>query len=941
MVTESFKYEVKGLDQLVSELKKVAKQSNMTEKEIDEMFDSVEKGSKKTTAETKNIGGGFDGLKNVAAKAGAAMVAAFAVEKLVQYGQQVLDIERKFNKMEKQIARFSGLSGTALDKATSKVESLSQVFDKDMNEVLIAANAFSKQMGISFDESLVLIEKGFLQGADASGDFLSKVKEYPVQFKNAGFSAEEFIKIATQEVKGGVYDDKLIDSVKELGLSIRAMDKAQQDALKNAFGKSFTDKFVQDVNTGKITVEEAFFQISAKAKESNLTIQETEKITADVFKSAGEDVGGLLEVLKQIDKAYQINLNTLDEYGQAQNEQLKLETKLADEKQRLAENLEGLSKGFSTITTQITTTVINAFNNLYESIFKTETLINKLNKETADIGIGKNFTELNGLIAESEERLKGFQKEYDRLASESPDVDRTREDLLIQGEKDKLRKLRKLLIEAEKQNEADAIKANNDAFEVKKKQEEKLTEEQKKANEERLKKQKEIALRELKASRELAISKLEAQIEFNERAIENESTKFEKQLILNVENKDKALEILTLQYQNELEGADLTKTEKLVIDEEYKQKRNDILRESTEYQMELWQKELSANKEKNDKMAADQRQYQIEELQMNYDMANAMLVDSLLKGEVTQEDFYKRRKTLARENTQAEIDLLYEQFKEVELNSDEETRILEELNEKRKQLREEDLEDFLDKEAQKKEIIDSSIEAGISVANSLFEIASSFREREIEQINAQKEYELHAAGENAEAKARIEEKYNRQIAAQKRKQAQNEKLAGIFNVAIDTAIAVTKAVAASPATFGLPFSAFALASGAAQAAAIAAQPIPKFNKGTEYVNGIGTTDTVHAMLTPGERVMTREQNAALNGISNNEVVEMVNLAFALRGAGGGGGIDNEFLRSALKDAVTDGLANQTVYNTQLTEKGLQRSVKKGMQTTIILNSENR
>jgi len=201
MVTESFKYEVKGLDQLVSELKKVAKQSNMTEKEIDEMFDSVEKGSKKTTAETKNIGGGFDGLKNVAAKAGAAMVAAFAVEKLVQYGQQVLDIERKFNKMEKQIARFSGLSGTALDKATSKVESLSQVFDKDMNEVLIAANAFSKQMGISFDESLVLIEKGFLQGADASGDFLSKVKEYPVQFKNAGFSAEEFIKIAKEWTK--------------------------------------------------------------------------------------------------------------------------------------------------------------------------------------------------------------------------------------------------------------------------------------------------------------------------------------------------------------------------------------------------------------------------------------------------------------------------------------------------------------------------------------------------------------------------------------------------------------------------------------------------------------------------------------------------------------------------------------------------------------------
>jgi hypothetical protein len=40
---------------------------------------------------------------------------------------------------------------------------------------------------------------------------------------------------------------------------------------------------------------------------------------------------------------------------------------------------------------------------------------------------------------------------------------------------------------------------------------------------------------------------------------------------------------------------------------------------------------------------------------------------------------------------------------------------------------------------------------------------------------------------------------------------------------MDTAAAIVKAVAASPATFGLPFSAFAAVTGAAQIAAIASQ----------------------------------------------------------------------------------------------------------------------
>ncbi|WP_338813419.1 hypothetical protein V9L05_18755 [Bernardetia sp. Wsw4-3y2] len=939
MVTESFKYEVKGLDELLSELKKVAKQSNMTEKEIDEMFSSVEKGSKKTSKETKNVGGGFNGLSAIAGKAGAAMVAAFAVEKIIEYGKKLIDIERKYYNLEKQISRFSGLSGTALDKATSKVEALSIVYKKDLNETLLKSQYLSTQLGTDLTGSLSLIEKGFLAGADSQGKFFSFLdSEYPKLLQQAGLVEDQILQIAIKSNE--FYGDKFEDGLKEAIIAISQFEKAQRDALA-PLGQGFTNKLYEDIATKAITPIEALKRIDEQSQKVNLTTQEHEKITADVFKAAGEDIGGYQNVLKGLREAMEINLDVTNEYTEAEKEELKVATELADEKQRLAENVEGLSKNFDTLTSKITTQVISAFNNLYESIFKTETLIKRLNKETDDIGVGKNFSELTVLIAESEEKLKGFIKEYERVKAVDPELDRTREDLLIQGEKDKLKKLRKLLIEAEKQQEADTIAANEAAFKEKEKYVKKLTDAEKKANEERLKKQKEIALRELKASRELSISKLEAEIEYNERSIENNKNKFEKQLILNVENKDKALEILTLQYQNEIEGADLTKTEKLVIDEEYKQKRNDILRESTEYQLELWEKELTANKEKSEKMAADQRQYQIEELQMNYDMANAMLVDSLLKGEVTEKDFYKKRKTLARENTQAEIDLLYEQFKEVELNSDEETRILEEINEKRKELREEDLEDFLDKEAQKKEIIDASIEAAISVANSLFEISTSFREQEIEQIERQKEYELHAAGENAEAKKRIEEKYNREIAQQKRKQAQNDKLAAIFNVGVSTAEAIMK-VSSQLGAFAVPMQILIGIQGAAQIAAIAAQPIPKFNKGTEYVPGVGNTDTVPALLTPGERIFTKEQNAAIGGIPNTEAVDLINFGLTMKNLGfNGSGINEHVLSAAIEKAVKEGFSSQTIYNTNWTEKGVQRSVTKGMQTTIILNSENK
>ncbi len=71
------------------------------------------------------------------------------------------------------------------------------------------------------------------------------------------------------------------------------------------------------------------------------------------------------------------------------------------------------------------------------------------------------------------------------------------------------------------------------------------------------------------------------------------------------------------------------------------------------------------------------------------------------------------------------------------------------------------------------------------------------------------------------------------IAAAKQKQARIDKAIALGTIAINTATAISKAVAEFPITGGLPFSAIAAAIGLAQAAVVLATPIPEYSTGVK------------------------------------------------------------------------------------------------------------
>lgn len=100
---------------------------------------------------------------------------------------------------------------------------------------------------------------------------------------------------------------------------------------------------------------------------------------------------------------------------------------------------------------------------------------------------------------------------------------------------------------------------------------------------------------------------------------------------------------------------------------------------------------------------------------------------------------------------------------------------------------------------------------------------------------------LRIVGDDAQAKAFIEEELarkqdeiNKQIAAQKRKAAIFDRAVTVAQIGYNTAKGISAAVAASPLTFGLPWSAFVGITGALQLANVLAQPLPAFFMGTDY-----------------------------------------------------------------------------------------------------------
>jgi hypothetical protein len=219
---------------------------------------------------------------------GIALTAFQAISEIVG---GLIEAAKATKELSAQVTNFTQITGDELEVVVAKSQAIAVTYGKNVDEIVVAANSASKALGISFSQALNVVEIGFRKGADAQGQFLDGLKEYSVQFRDAGLSAEDFLRVSIASANEGIFSDKGLDAVKEFGLRIQEQTKGSRDALTNAFGEEFTSELFNNINNGSITSGQAFGLITDKIRETGVAGSQLQTVIADVFGGAGEDIG--------------------------------------------------------------------------------------------------------------------------------------------------------------------------------------------------------------------------------------------------------------------------------------------------------------------------------------------------------------------------------------------------------------------------------------------------------------------------------------------------------------------------------------------------------------------------------------------------------------------------------------------------------------------------
>lgn len=246
--------------------------------------------------------------------------------------KQIFNFNSEFAEANKLTQQITQLQGEALDRLTNRSKTLEKVMGLDRKETIEAAKNLVQNFGVTYEEAMDQIERGAIKGGAANNEFIDSLREYPVFFQKAGFSLKEFVDIVNAGFDLGIYSDKLPDAIKEFDLSIREQTTATRDALTNAFGATFSDDILKRVSDGKTTVKDALIEINKESEKYNLTQKQQAQLTADIFRGAGEDVGGFAKIMDAVTLALIEQGGPLTDIQEATKKQMDLYNELAEEK---------------------------------------------------------------------------------------------------------------------------------------------------------------------------------------------------------------------------------------------------------------------------------------------------------------------------------------------------------------------------------------------------------------------------------------------------------------------------------------------------------------------------------------------------------------------------------------------------------------------------------
>jgi tape measure domain-containing protein len=241
-----------------------------------------------------------------------------------------------------------------------------------------------------------------------------------------------------------------------------------------------------------------------------------------------------------------------------------------------------------------------------------------------------------------------------------------------------------------------------------------------------------------------------------------------------------------------------------------------------------------------------------------------------------------------------ELDLINKKIELNKYNKDELNKLTKEQAEKELEIlrnkNAKEVEDTKDTEAKKLREREKAIVLGKQIVDTLLTIYKESYRQDIQNqsdaLNFQREQELENKNLTESEKEAIEKKYKKLQLDLKIKEFNFNKAMALSEVAVNTAIAVSK-VAAQAGVKSPLLIPFIITLGVAQAVAISARQPPKYFKGTDYLDLNGNkkgVDTIPILAHEGERILPTADNLAIGGkgLTNKELVKLVKLGQLVR-----------------------------------------------------------
>ena len=170
----------------------------------------------------------------------------------------------------------------------------------------------------------------------------------------------------------------------------------------------------------------------------------------------------------------------------------------------------------------------------------------------------------------------------------------------------------------------------------------------------------------------------------------------------------------------------------------------------------------------------------------------------------------------------------------------------------------------VDNEKQKQEIRQQIFEKSAELVNAGFDIMQQGYANQLSRLEEQHKAEVLAAGESVEKRIIADRKYEAEKKKLQRRQAIAEKAQAAFSIALNTAQAIM-AIWAKETIAAPVLTALVAALGAAQLAAVLAQPIPAYAKGTKNSKDtfIAGEEKSEIIVTPSGDLMVTPDKATL------------------------------------------------------------------------------